>query len=143
MKRYKTPLKTVNIPGGGYHLLIKAKINGHTARLIIDTGASNSIFDVNNDIFKDSEIIPIESDMESSGFNSKIENLSTGKISSFKLSHFKTNFEIAIFTSLNHINDLYRSIKLPYVIGILGGDFLLKHNAVIDFKDKVLYLEKK
>ncbi len=143
MKTYKIPLKIYEIPGGGIHLLIRAKANNENTFLLIDTGASNSVFDINSLAFKDTEFNTKKDEMQSSGFNSAIENLSSGKIESLSLSHFKTSVPEAIFTSLDHINELYKSIKLPMISGIIGSDFLLKFNAIVNFKIKTLYLEKK
>ena len=142
MKIYQIPLKVYEIPGGGTHLLVKAKLNNEPNYLLIDTGASNSVFDTNNIAFQDIEFKPKDEDIQSSGFNSAIENLEIGEIKSLKICHFKTNFVEAIFTPLDHINELYSSIKLPNISGIIGSDFLLKHNAIINFKTKILYLEK-
>jgi hypothetical protein len=142
MKRYKIPIKIYEIPGGGTHLLLKVKINNVSGFLLIDTGASNSVFDSDNSLFNDINFHEKDDEMQSSGFNSAIENLQTGKITSLNICHFKTELPEAIFTSLGHINQLYQSIKLPIIFGIIGSDFLLKFNANIDFKTKILYLEK-
>jgi len=143
MKRYKIPLKIFEIPGGGNHLLVKAKINTIATYLLIDTGASSSVFDIDSESFEQTSIIPVEEDMQSSGFNSSIDNLSTGEIESLKISHFKTKIPLGIFTSLEHVNQLYKSIKLPKISGIIGSYFLIKHNAIINFSTKILSLEKK
>ncbi len=39
------PFKVLTIDGEGFHLLMKIHINGKSANLIIDTGASKTIFD--------------------------------------------------------------------------------------------------
>ena len=39
------PIDKLLIEDDGSHLLVKAKINGKIARLLIDTGASRSVFD--------------------------------------------------------------------------------------------------
>ncbi len=143
MKTYKIPLKIYEIPGGGNHLLIKCTINDNKTFMLIDTGASNSVFDPEFEAFTETEMIPVEEEMKSSGFNSTIEKLLIGSINKLKLSHFTTNLPQAVFTSLAHVNSLYKSIKLPYIAGILGCDFLIKHGAIINFHKKILYLEKK
>lgn len=140
--RYKIPIKTVIIEGGGNHLLVDCKINKKEFILLIDTGASSSIFDINNDICKETDLEMVENSGTSSGFNSEIENLRVGNITSLKLNKFKIELENALFTSLNHINKIYKSVKLPQIAGILGCDFLIKHNAIIDLSKQILVLEK-
>ena len=39
------PIDILQIEDDGSHLLLKAKLNGKVARLLIDTGASRSVFD--------------------------------------------------------------------------------------------------
>jgi len=141
MKKYKIPLKVYEIPGGGTHLLVKAKLNGELNYILIDTGASNSVFDTTNSAFENTDFETKEEEVQSSGFNSNIENIQVGEIESLKISHFKTSLSEVIFTPLDHINELYKSIKLPQICGIIGSDFLLKHNGIINFKTRILYLE--
>jgi hypothetical protein len=41
---------------------------------------------------------------------------------------------------MNHINELYQKVSDYKICGLLGSDFLLKYNAVIDYKRRVLKL---
>ncbi|MBN2779095.1 MAG: hypothetical protein JXR36_15770 [Bacteroidales bacterium] len=143
MKLHKIPFRICEIEGGGSHILIKANINKVKSNLLIDTGASNSVFDLGSKAFKDNKTLESQSDIRSSGFNSAIENLHIGAIESFSISYFRTSFDYAIFTPLDHINNLYKSMNLPRISGIIGCDFLIKHNAIIDFQQKILQIEKK
>ncbi|MDD2633971.1 MAG: aspartyl protease family protein [Bacteroidales bacterium] len=142
MKLYKTPLKICHIEGGGNHILIKANANKNKCFLLIDTGASNSVFDSNAKAFRDTILADIENDNQSSGFNSKIENLSTGQIKSLNISYFRISEFNAIFTPLDYINQLYQSLNLPIISGIIGCDFLIKYKAIIDLSDNIMVLKK-
>jgi hypothetical protein len=138
----KIKIHVLNIQGGGFHILIKCKINDISGMLLIDTGASNSIFDLNLENFDKNNLIPLEDEITSSGFNSTIEELYSGEIKNLKIGSFNTQIENAIFTSLDYINALYLSMDLTKILGIIGCDFLFKHKAVIDLSQKYLYLEK-
>lgn len=138
----KTKLHVVDIDGGGKHLLINCKVNENKSVLLIDTGASNSIFDINSGIFNSQNFTPISGDITSSGFNSNIEGVCVGETLYLKIGHFKAKIDNAIFTSLEHVNMLYADLKLPKIIGILGSDFLLKHKAIIDFSQELLFFKK-
>ncbi len=142
MKKYNIPLKICSIDGGGSHILIKASINKIKCFLLIDTGASNSVFDPNSNAFEDTDFEDVENNNQSSGFNSKIENLSTGHIKSLNIGYFRSSETNAIFTSLDYINQLYKSLKLPSISGIIGCDFLIKHKAIIDLSKDIMILEK-
>lgn len=140
MKIVKIKIKVVKIPGGGFHLLIKSKIFNDKHFLLVDTGASNTIFDYNNEIFSNIEYKILEQENSGSGFNSAISDIRLGKIDRISFGRYKMkNFE-CMFTSMNHVNELYSSFNIPNIVGILGCDFLLKHKAVINLQDKILFL---
>ena len=46
----------------------------------------------------------------------------------------------AVAMDLTNINASYEMIKLPPIDGVLGGDLLRKHNAVISYKLKKIRL---
>ena len=46
-KTTSLPLKLLIIEGDGFHIMLHAKINGKKAAMLIDTGASKTVFDLN------------------------------------------------------------------------------------------------
>lgn len=142
-KKYEVSLIICEIDGGGSHILIKSTINRVKTFLLIDTGASHSIFDCNAKAFCDTKMELIENSGTSSGFNSSIDELYFGDIDSLNISYLRTDLRTAIFTPLDHINDIYKSIKLPVISGIIGCDFLIKYSAIIDFSTSKIMLNKK
>jgi lipopolysaccharide assembly outer membrane protein LptD (OstA) len=141
-KTYQSKLHILNIEGGGNHVLIKAKINKTKVNMIVDTGASSTVFDLDNPIFSNVDFENLETDNPSSGFNSVINELYFGNIDSFSISWYKIKNLKAVFTSMQHINELYKNLNLPHVAGILGCDFLIANNAVLDFENKKLIIKK-
>ncbi len=142
-KTYTSKIRILNIDGGGKHIILQARINGNKVNLIIDTGASNSIFDKDSEIFSNLNFSKLISDSKSSGFNSEIDNLFTGSIEKFSISYFKFSNYKAIFTSMQHINLLYNQLGLPAISGILGCNFLVETNAILDFETKILRFSPK
>ncbi|MDD3740020.1 MAG: aspartyl protease family protein [Bacteroidales bacterium] len=142
-KKYKVKLKFLKIDGGGTHLAVRAKINGVSSVLLIDTGASNTVFDSDNPIFSDIETTPADKKGAGSGFNSELPELVIGEIKSIKIARMEIKNLKVIFTSMNHINNLYKTLRLPSITGILGSDLLLTNNAIIDFGNKLIMFEKK
>ena len=136
------PIEILPIEDDGFHLLIRAKINGKKANLIIDTGASRTVFD--ETLIKN--YLPEEyNDFETN------EKLSTGlgtntmKSSAFSLKSLKIgdlNIEnyMAVILDLTNINDSYTKLKLPKIHGVIGGDLLSKYKAIIYYKAKNLRL---
>ena len=45
MKKSTLPIHFIKLNDFGVHLVVKAKINGKIANMLIDTGASNTVFD--------------------------------------------------------------------------------------------------
>lgn len=142
-KIIKVKLRILNLDGGGRHIAVNSVINGKRAVLLIDTGASNSIFDTDHKAFIELSLEEIKSEGSGSGFNSEISNLFHGEIKELKISRFMNDNYPAIFTSMSHINKLYKSLKLPVIAGIIGSDFLVENDAIIDFGMQIMSLTKK
>lgn len=137
---YRIPFNLLPLDPVSYHPLIDAKVNEIPCKLIIDTGASRSVFDLEAfDIplktgLGDDELIP------AGIVEGKIGN-KTGVISSLELGSFRKENMEAIFIDLGHINRLYQQVPdAPDVAGLIGSDFLVSHQAVIDYQNKVLIL---
>lgn len=137
---YEVPFTLLKLDDDSYHPVIEAFVNGMVCNLIIDTGASRSVFDINYfnipfvDMAHGKQIIP------AGIIEGSIENKS-GIISEFVMADFRTENLEAVFINLDHINKLYRQIEnAPLISGLLGSDFLVKNNAMIDFKESVLKL---
>ena len=137
---YEIPFTLLKLDEESYHPVIEAVVDDVTCNLIIDTGASRSVFDINYfnipfvEMKQGKEIIPagiIEGDIENK----------SGLVSHFSLGNFRTENLEAVFISLDHINRLYQQISnAPLISGLLGSDFLVKYNALIDYNEKLLKL---
>ena len=120
--------------------MAKGMIHGKEANFLIDTGASRSVFDpktISNFIddiqFEKKEGLTAgvgSSDLESSTF--KIENFSIGDLEI-------ANYE-AVALDLENIHEMYGKLGLPCIDGIIGGDLLKRHKAVINYRNKKLRL---
>ncbi len=141
MRRYiEVPLQLLDIEGEGFHIMVKGMIHGKEANFLIDTGASRSVFDpktISNFIddiqFEKKEGLTAgvgSSDLESSTF--KIENFSIGDLEI-------ANYE-AVALDLENIHEMYGKLGLPCIDGIIGGDLLKRHKAVINYRNKKLRL---
>lgn len=132
----KVPIELIELQDKGFHVGVKASINNHNnLLLLIDTGASNSVFDINNEAFSDIEKEDLPTDNISSGFNSNIEHITFGRIEKINLNGYETFVEPALFTSLDHVNSLYQSLDLKPLAGIIGCDFLIKNSVIIDLSN--------
>lgn len=137
------PINIINIEGDGFHLIAEGMINNKPARFVVDTGASRTVFDkdrilnyIDNPEFNKKEGISAGiggTDISSFIFN--IEELSFGNL--------KINDYQAVAMDLSNVNNSYAMLKLPPVDGVIGGDLMKKHQAVINYKLKKMRLTPK
>ena len=135
------PFKVLDIAGEGFHLLIKILINKKVAKVIIDTGASKTVFDnqrikkyVGKKTFEKHDIL--STGLGTSTMTSELVSIKKIKIGELEIVNYKT-----ILLDLSHVNNSYEQIKLKPVDGVLGSDLLLKYSAVIDYDKKILKLK--
>jgi len=141
-KQYIINFKLLELEPDNYHIVIRGKIEKVPVLLVIDTGASHSCFDLNfiKSLNQDADIANNDGmnvGVGSSDFESKITVIHNFKIGNLKIKDYKV-----VLIDLENINMAYRSIKLPEVHGIIGGDFLAKHCALINYQEKKLTLWK-
>jgi predicted aspartyl protease len=136
------PIDLVQIDEDGYHLMINAKIGRKKVRLLIDTGASKSVFDktrldgiLSN---KDNNYETLE--QLSTGLGTNSMESQTTCLKSFKLGDIKIKDLDVVVLDLNHVNESYAMIGEKGIDGVIGSDLLKKYDAVIYYKGKKLKL---
>jgi len=138
--KVEMPIILISIENDGFHLMIKAKINGNKVNLLIDTGASRTVFDVN----RMKNIINFDmlekNERMSAGLGTNTMESQIAVIDKLEFSKIKIKKYPAVFIDMSHVNEMYESIKLPLIDGVLGSDLLLKMKAVINYKKKSLTL---
>jgi predicted aspartyl protease len=141
-KKVEIDIEAIEIEEENYHLFISAKAGRKKVRLLLDTGASKTVFDLEqiaeisgkkNEIHKTESVGLGASKVETSLFN--LSSLSIGEI---KLK----NPEIAIL-DISHVNMAYQAAGIPQIQGILGSDILMKTKAIIDYGKLKLKLKIK
>lgn len=134
MAKIKIPLEIVEIDQGSYHIFISTIINDIKRDIIIDTGASRTVFDKEN-----ISAHPIDIDYDeiiSSGLGpGKIDTLA-GVLKNFTIGNHTWKKVNAIFMDLSHINELYAKMSDKRITGLIGGDFLFNTKARIDYQKK-------
>jgi len=137
------PFKLLSLQGRGYHLSIPALVNGKKIHLLIDTGASLTVFDKERfeKIAKDAKIDKNKHDATGLGTsNMKAFEVVLKKFAIGKLE--VKNYRIGLL-DLSHVNKSYESIGKKPIDGVLGSDFMKKYNAVINYEKKTISLHKK
>jgi hypothetical protein len=135
------PFKVLNIDNEGFHLLIKIHINRKVARIIVDTGASKTVFDKTNiEKFVTERYFDFHEKM-SSGLGTNTMQSQLALIKKIQLGDIEILDYKAVLLDLSHVNHSYQQIGLLPVDGVLGSDILLQYKAVIDYEKKILKLK--
>lgn len=143
MKNTLVPLKLINLQDDGFHLLVEVVVFGIKFNAVLDTGASKTVLDkstVEKHIRTDELLI---SDKLSTGLGTNTMESHTVILPLLKIGKLKLiNFEAAVL-DLSTISAAYETLNLPPVIGVLGGDILYQHEALVNYKKLVLKLSLK
>lgn len=139
-KKYIIPIEQLELEEDNYHLLIQSHFNnGFFGKWIIDTGASKTVFDIKHkNHFKiiESKHTEIKSAGIGEGnIETFIANLPEITFGDLKL----YNWLVAVI-DLQHINQLYQQFTGETIVGLLGSDFLVQHQAILDIKKLSLTL---
>jgi predicted aspartyl protease len=138
MRTISVPLTLINLQDDGFHLLVEIVVFGQKLLAVVDTGASRSVFDKS---FIKSHIRELEHTEEthattlfttSSTVQASIPKL---KIGSLVLREYET-----VALDLEAVNQAYEGLGHPPIIAIIGGDLLLKYQAMISYKKMKLFL---
>ncbi len=135
------PLTIFPIEDDGYHVKITININGKKASMILDTGASRSVFDETRIVgFVDNNHVE-EQDRLSSGLGTNTMTSKKVMIDKLQLGEIEISNYDATILDLMHVNQSYEKLELEPVDGILGGDILNDYYAVIDYAKGELTLK--
>ena len=139
--QFSVPIRFVQIEHEGIHLTISGFINGNLANILIDTGASQTVFDKNRiSLFSDETSFERAEKLSKGlgtdsmeGYRFVIDQLIIGEL-------IESDFEL-VSLDLSHINESYSQLELAPIDMVLGGDFLKKYNAQINYSSSELLLE--
>ncbi len=138
--KIKIPLQIIELEEGNFHIIATGIFNeGTTGYWAVDTGASKTVFDKNLEEFY-SFSGKKEEEIHSAGIGEKPLITSIGTLTPFRLGKFKIESLKVALIDLSNINQLYYRATNLEICGLIGGDFLVKNKAIIDYKRKILQL---
>jgi predicted aspartyl protease len=144
LSKKKEPLFVLTLNHDTRHFLLKTQIQGHTANLIVDTGASTTVFNIST--FHD--LHPYNADdlrrneQTSSGIHAEYIFQESIVLDKLEMGPFTFNGFQAMTLDLSNINQQYRLLGLPPVDGLIGSDFLLARKAVINYRKRHIRISK-
>jgi len=130
------PLELVPIEQDGFHIFIKARINGKRARFLVDTGASRTVVDKARVMrympHEEAAFEKLES--FSAGLGTNTMESHTIVLKSLSFGRLVLRNYITAALDLSHVNNSYGMIRMKKIDGVIGGDLLHRLRAVIDYK---------
>jgi predicted aspartyl protease len=136
------PIRQIRLEKDGLHLMVHAKLGRIKINVLIDTGASRTVFDAHfiSNVFPNQALIPLEK--PSTGVGSNSIQVSVFHIPAIAFGKLKlTDFQAAII-DLGHVNESYAQLGLEPIHAVLGCDLLQQCGAIINLKMSELHLSK-
>ena len=131
--RVSAPLQIIDLHSDGFHPLLNIKVYGKTFTVVLDTGASKTAFDKGLLLKANKKALINDSDILSTGLGTNSMQSFTATIHDMRIGRLKIpEFQVAVL-DLSTINIAYTQMGHPQVLGVLGGDILMKYQAVIDY----------
>jgi predicted aspartyl protease len=133
-------IEMITIEDDGLHLIVETEVNDLKCRLLIDTGASRTVFDRTR-IFNYVDEVELEDHEKlSTGLGTDSMPTSSTTLKHFKIGGIKIKNFHAILLDLSHVNSSYEKMGFSPIDGVLGSDVMNKYRAVIDYKKRRLTL---
>jgi hypothetical protein len=127
------PLNILELEPQSYHLLANITINNSiTGLVIIDTGASRTVFDYQTFSMVAANISLIH-DAVSSSVNAMVAQCYTATFNQIEFDGFIIEPYNTVLMDLQHVIDLYKQFHQTPILGLIGSDFLHQHGAIIDY----------
>ncbi len=121
------------------HLEVVAKINDIEGNFILDTGASSTC--VGLEAIEHFELLAEDSDVKAAGAGATDMLTQIAQKNRIEIKGWKKKKVDLVLFDLRHVNEALVNHKAEKVHGIIGADILKKGKAVIDYKNKALYLK--
>ncbi len=121
------------------HFELVAKINNIEGNFILDTGASSTC--VGFDAVTHFNLLAEDSKIRAAGAGATNMLTQIASKNSIEIEGWKKKKLDLVLFDLTHVNEALVNHKAEKVHGILGADILKKGRAVIDYKNKALYLK--
>lgn len=138
----KIKLKPIVISDDGLHLHVRVKLNGKAVWMMLDTGASNTVFDIT----KIEKLLQKKTrkvnGRYSTGLGASEIPSHKVKIDTLELGNIHISKQSFTCLDLSHLNMSYSSLEIPHVVGVVGSDLLYAFGVSIDYrKMQLLFFE--
>lgn len=139
------PIEVTLIEDDGFHLMIAVEVNGLPARMLLDTGASRSVFDMERigRFFTGSRPDFEVNEKLSTGLGTRDMQSQALYLKELKIGELVIRKYPAVVLDMSHVNHSYSELELPPIDGVIGSDILMKYGAVINYGKMVMRINKR
>ncbi len=124
----------------GYNLYVDSRVNGRRVKLMVDTGAFSTL--LHHKFVRQLRIPLRETAFTSAGVNLKRRGVQLATISQMSVGGVDLRRkEVGVIDLQGLVRDGLLEANPP-VAGLLGSEILQRHNGIIDFGTKTLYLKR-
>src|SRR5438477_3544288 len=110
---YELPLDIVDIREEGYHVFLDIRVNNKPARMLLDTGASHTVFDIEMLKKVHTGIELHENEDKATGLGSNSVQNFIAEISLLNLGGLRiADYQVGVM-DLSHVNERYSHFGLP------------------------------
>ncbi len=134
------PLQLLQFDENSCHLLIAIKANGEPCNLLLDTGASKTVFDKKAaQKFTKTKKLKILDD-PAIGLGTQNHEVLEAVFETLQMGSMILKNRPCGVVDMGHVVKLYKQTVKVALHGVLGSDILLEYGAVIDYRDLSLKL---
>lgn len=124
--------------------MLKARLAGQPILLLIDTGANHTCF---NHSFitslQSDDVCVIGQDDVNVGIGGADFETVIAEVAGLRIAQACFPLTTARLLNLDPVNEMYVRAGFKPIQGILGGDFLVRYHAVIDYDKLILTIQKR
>lgn len=126
-------IEILNLNDDGFHPLVEVVLFDQNFKAVIDTGASRTVLDKTTiETYVDGTTLLI-SDKLSTGLGTNSMESYTLLVKQIQIGDLSIDdIEVAVL-DLSTINTAYETLSVTPVIGVIGGDILVRYNAIINY----------
>lgn len=128
------PIEIIELEDNSFHLLVHATLDGIEGDFIIDTGASVTVAD--RALFPGVQETETAFNIHSGSISGDISDVRLVDIRRFDLGEYPSDLTRIALIDLTYVNEMYVKYAKRKILGLLGGDFCVKYQAVIDCERK-------
>lgn len=139
-KKYSVKLHVLQLEEGDYHTLISGSIAGHSARIVLDTGASHSCLDLDFAKLILPELQTEEHEGVTAGIGGDDFDVLVADVPNLRIGRYRMPlFQNMALLDFSYINMAYVRLNKKPVQMILGNDFFVRNHAVINYEEGFLH----